>query len=812
MKQIPFLRILISSLAIAVIVLSTGCEAITPFLSEVTPTPGEPTPTATPLVEAMYTFRVTLPEPLQPGDSIYLTLLDEVSGLALNPTRHLMEAEDAQHFFVILPFELNSLLKYRYSREGSRYAEEHLSDGRMVRYRMVWIVGPGVVQDTVSRWTDTTFEGPTGRIRGQALDSSSGQAIPNLLISAGGASSLTTSDGSFLLEGLPPGTHNLVAYALDGAYQLYQQGALVAADSTTPAVLELNPAKKVKVEFIVTPPPGTIPAVPIRLAGSLFQLGNTFGDLNGGVSLMATRMPVLQPLADGRYSITLELPAGEDLHYKYTLGDGFWNAERFRDGSTRLRRLVVPDHDTTIDDTIATWSNGPTSPITFDITTPDDTPVGEMVSIQLNPGFGWTEPIPMWPVGGNRWVYVLFSPLEYLDTLAYRYCRNEQCGVADDARTAGITSPGFLVSPAEESLTVNDRVEAWVGISEPLKPITVPDMPVANRGQSFMAGVEFQENYHPSWQAHLPAAMKDIASLNANWVVICPSWTYTRQNLPVLEVVPGQDPLWTDLVSNIQQASEAGLHLALYPTARFPADSEEWWLQASRDFPWWTVWFERYERFILHHADLAESQGAGALILGGEWLTPVLPNGLVADGSSSRVPEDAEARWRELLGKVRERFSGKLLWALTFPEDIESPPAFIDEFDQIYVLWSAALSEQPGESQAEMTAQALELLESLLQPFYEMTAKPLVIGLAYPSVTGGATGLVDEGADGELNLQEQVDAYNAMFAATNEVEWVEGLVSRGYYPPAVMQDTSPSLHGKPARGVLWYWFGRMVVE
>jgi len=791
-----------SSLVIAIIALLTGCEAMAPFLSEATPTPGEPTPTNTPLVEAMFTFRVALPEPLQPGDSIYLTLLDEVSGLALNPTRHLMEAEDAQHFFVILPFELNSLLKYRYSREGNKYAEEHLSDGRMVRYRMLWIDGPGVVQDTISRWTDTAFKGTTGRINGLARDAMSGQPIPNLLISAGGASCLTTSDGSFLLEGLPPGTHNLVAYALDGSYQLYQQGALVAADSTTPAALELSPTTMVKVQFVVSPPPGTIPAVPIRLAGSLYQLGNTFGDLNGGVSLMATRMPVLQPLADGRYTITLELPTGEDLRYRYSLGDGFWNAERFRNGSTRLRRLVVPAEDTIIEDTIATWSNGPTAPITFDITTPDFTPVGETVSIQLNPGFGWTEPIPMWPVGGNRWIYVLFSPLEYLDTLGYRFCRNEQCGVTDDVRTAGAISPGFLVSPAEESLTVNDSIEGWVGIIEALKPITVPDVPVASRGQGFMAGIELQESYHFSWQSHLPAALNDIASLNANWVVTRPTWTFTRQNLPVLEALPGKDPLWPDLVSVDELASEIGLQVALYPTACFVVDPEDWWLQANRDFAWWVVWFERYERFILHHVDLAESLGAGALILGGEWLTPALPGGLVADGSSSRVPEDAEARWRTLIEEVRTHFSGKLLWALTFPEGVESPPDFIDEFDQVYLLWSAALTEQPGGGEVEMTTQARELVENDLRPFYEETGKPLVLGLAYPSVD----------IDGEFNLQEQVDAYNAIMVAINGVEWVEGLVSRGYYPPAIMQDNSPSLHGKPARGVLWYWFGQMITK
>ena len=812
MKNNHFVQVLITGILIGLAVLFSGCEVLSQQSTEQPPETTLPTSTATVLVEAMVTFRVALPEPLQAGDSVYLTLLDEVSGLALNPTRHLMQAEDPQHFIVILPVELNNLLKYRYSREGTRYAEEHTSDGRMVRYRMLRVDGPGLVQDVVSSWTDTEFKGPSGRIKGYVHDRVTGDPLVNILVSAGGASTLTSSDGGFLLEGLPPGTHNLVAYAMDGAYQLYQQGAVVAADSTTPAPLFLTRSKMVKVELIVSVPGGTIPAVPVRLAGSLSQLGNTFGDLRGGVNLAPTRMPVLQPMPDGRYSITLDLPAGEDLRYKYTLGDGFWNAERNRDGSIRLRRLIVPDRDTIIEDTIATWSNGPMGPITFDIQVPGNTPMGEMVSIQLNPRFGWTEPIPMWPVGGNRWIYVLFSPLDSLNSISYRYCRNEQCGMADDIRTAGPGSTGFVVEPPEETLTVNDVVEQWTWLYEPLDPITVPDVIIEKRGPAFMAGIEFQEGYHPSWQAYLPAAMIDIASLHSNWVVVRPTWSYTRQNLPVLEALPGKDPLWTDLVAQNELASSLGLKVALFPAVHSRAPIQDWWQEANRNFAWWVVWFESYERFILHHANLAESQGVEALILGGEWLDPALPDGLLVDGSSSGVPQDADQRWQTLLEEVRSRFSGKLLWALSFPEGVQNPPAFIEEVDQVYVLWSVPLIAEEGGGETQMAVQARELMGSILFPFVEQVGKPVVLGLTYPTTSENVAEVESGEQDARAALMQQVQQYNAMLMAINGVDWVEGLVGRGYYPPAILQDISPSLHGKPARGVLWYWFERILVE
>jgi hypothetical protein len=45
-----------------------------------------------------------------------------------------------------------------------------------------------------------------------------------------------------------------------------------------------------------------------------------------------------------------------------------------------------------------------------------------------------------------------------------------------------------------------------------------------------------------------------------------------------------------------------------------------------------------------------------------------------------------------------------------------------------------------------------------------------------------------------------------MLAAINERPWITGFVSRGYFPAAILQDTSSSIHGKPAQDVLWFWF------
>jgi hypothetical protein len=44
--------------------------------------------------KTMITFKVTVEQPLPPGDSIYLSILDEVTGLAFNSHKNIMSADD----------------------------------------------------------------------------------------------------------------------------------------------------------------------------------------------------------------------------------------------------------------------------------------------------------------------------------------------------------------------------------------------------------------------------------------------------------------------------------------------------------------------------------------------------------------------------------------------------------------------------------------------------------------------------------------------------------------------------------------------
>jgi hypothetical protein len=783
-------------------------------------------PPGTELPQSQVTFTVSIPQALPVGDSIYLTILDEVTGLSFNQHKYIMQAEDAFNYTITLPFTQGKVLKYRYTRQGSTTVDEHLYNDRPVRYRILNVEGSATVSDVISRWTDTEIQGPTGRIMGEVLDRSTSQPIPNLLVTAGGEQAFTMADGSFLLEGLPPGTHNLVFYAMDGSYQVYQQGAVVAADSTTPVSISLDPAQLVTVIFTISVPPGTPQDAPIRLAGSLSQLGNTFADLSGGVSALAMRMPVMGKLADGRYMLTLNLPAGTYLEYKYTLGDGLWSSELTTSGDFRLRQMLVPTSMLEQDDTVESWQAPGTQPVLISVNVPQNTPQGEHVSIQFNPGFGWMEPLPMQPIIGSQaapqWRFNLTGPLNKLSSLYYRYCRQEQCGAADDSATLGPASVGREMSPAANPGTISDIVTSWAWLEGSTQPVTVPNVQVAARSAGFTAAVAFQSNFLPSYTPLLDSSIKQLTSLGVNGLVLEPSWTFTNNNPPILESLPSQDIPIPDLLSTINSAQANQLDVALFPQPNFPAGMDRWWQDATKDFPWWIAFYERYKNFIVNFADVASTTNSPALVLGGDWLDPALPEGKLADGSSANVPVDSEVLWRQLIKHLQDTYRGKLVWALSYPDGIKDPPPFLDAFDEIYILWSAPLASQPNTPLDQLQFQAATILDEEISPFQQRIGKPVILALSYPSIDQSYTGCIPITGDQcfdyaqlaqpnpdipqlNLNLQAQADAYNAVLSAINDRPWIAGYISMGYYPPALLQDKSTSIHGKPTASVLLFW-------
>ncbi len=788
-----------------------------------TATPVAPVaPAAQPLPQVPVTFTVQVPaDTPQDGSTVTLTLLDEVTGLGLNPRRVPMQPIGGQLYRVQVELSQGSVVKYRYERllPGGAIVE-FCTDGLPVRYRLLRVDGAMEVSDQVARWNDTVYAGPVGRIQGQVTDPE-GHPIPDVLLTAAGRHTLTTAQGTFLLDGLPPGTHNLVAYHLDQRYTIYQQLATVAPDAATPAQIRLEPRPLVRVNFAVKIPETQPRNPPVRLVGNLYSLGNTFGDLAGGLSTLAARAPVMQMVGDLQYALTLQLPAGAYVRYKYTLGDGYWNAERDQEGHFVLRELIVPTEGGQVQDVVQTWHSPHAAPVWLEMTPPADTPPDDQITLQLNPAV-WTAPLPMWPLGDGRWGYLFYGPIGDAQQIGYRYCRNAACAAAAEADQYGAGAFGRPLTSSPIPQTLRDEVHAWAWYSPAQEKTVVLAAEPQEHQAGFVTGVALAPMYSPVWPAYMQAGLQEIRHhLHARWLFLTPTWSATRINLPVFEPVPGYDPLWQDVVTLNALARQADLQVAFYPMLRFPTTEDEWWAQAARDFGWWNAWFDRYRDFALNFADAAAATGTQILVLGGEWVAPALPGGLLPNGQAAGVPADADLRWRKLIAEVREHYSGAIYWALPFPLEPLSPPPFLEKVDGILLEWHPALSADPNAQEPELAQATASLLDEVVHPLFQSWGKPVILAPAYPAADGGITGcpryangcLMPQSlrpgmgpADLLPDLQEQVDAYNALLISVNARSWLGGVVVREFDPLVALQDPSPSLYGKPAADVVGYWF------
>jgi hypothetical protein len=791
-----------------------------------TQAPAAVVPSPTPLPRAETVFMVVLPEPLGAGESLALSVLDEVTGLSINPQNYPMQAKDNLTYTANMALPYNAVVKYRYVRiSNGSPIQESTTLGDPIRYRMYFVAGQGEVKDLIAGWSDKTYKPQTGSIQGRVLNVDTGAPIPNILVTAGGEQSFSDSAGRFDLQGLPAGTHTLAAYALDGMYQAFEQGATIAPNLTTAVEVKVKAATLVHVTFNLNAP-NDIRGAPVRIAGNLIELGDTFADLEGGLSTIAEQMPIMTLQPDGHYSATISLPAGAYIQYKYTLGDGFWNAEHHAaDGSFLLREMIVPQQDVVLQDSVETWQAGNSSPMLFEVTVPSSTPVNDLINIQFNP-YGWTEPIPMWPVGSNKWIYKLYSPLNMLGTFHYRYCRNGQCGSADDIATAGENATGRQIETSLVPQDIQDTVTGWAWLDN-TQPSSLTGSTITARPNGFMSGVEFQSTFQPNWSYYNPQAVKSVQALGANWVIYTPSWTFNRVSPLTFGLVPGDDPFWLNSAIMISQARASNLNAGIFPIPHFTTGINDFWKNAPRDANWWQTWFDYYRAFAVNYADLATQSGSQALILGGGgWISPALPNGTLSDGSPSGVPNDADARWQAIIAEVHQHFSGNVLWALPYtPGKLQTSLTFLKSTDGIYLLWNTGLAAQPGASKADMANHAGQLLDNEVSPLPSILNKPIILALSYPSASGATTNCVSDGSGGcldwtalsqpnnpastSVDLQGQSDLYEAMLNAINTRPWVGGIVSRGFYPPAALQDKSASVHGKPAADLLWYWFPRL---
>ena len=766
-------------------------------------------------------FFVFLPVPLSDGESIVLEVVDEVTGLPYNSRVYEMVRGNDQSYSVSVSFPSGSVVKYRYLRIGASINPEVTGGGDEVRYRMIFVNGETTTTDILQSWQGSSSTFNMGSLSGTVIDKTTQLPLADILISAAGYLTITDANGRFSIHGITPGIHNVVFYAMDGAYETYQQGASIVSGMTTSANVGLTSQTLVQVTFHLASPNDAL-GIPVYMAGNLLQLGNTFSNLNAGMSIKPKLMPLVTLQEDGSFLLTLDLYTGTDLRYKFTLGDGYWNSERDANGAFLVRQLIVPDHSVTLDLNVASWRSPGVQPVTFNITIPPENDPGDEKYIQFKTGT-WTEPLPLWPLGNGNFIYILFSPLDAVNPISYRFCRNENCTQALDA---GSLVSEAKVQPAETSQTVQVTLEEWQNwhpITTTPTEVIAAEIPV--KSNSFQTWIELSPEMTPAWQVYAPIGISTLAGKGVGTIIISPEW-FISSDLKTLTPVIGKTPIKSELMDLLGNIHTFNMETGLFPRIAPTNTVQSFWSSQEHSEDWWQVWFNSYRQFILNYARIAAEAQADWFVIGGKDVMPAFPGGVFADGSASDIPDGFDDLWLQLISEIRSIFSGDLVWATNAQISLDPLPNFLNSMDAVYITVDSPIGFSENPTLEEISYNVQVVINSQVYDVYESTQKPIIVGLAYPSVTGASSGcslldyecsndgifLNDEVAEFSVNLDEQVLIYNATLSILADQEWINGIAIKGYDPTIIKLDGTSSITGKPAFDVIWYWFSGLMPD
>jgi hypothetical protein len=793
-----------NAVVITLVLLLTGCQtALTPTAAPINTVDDQPENETREPGTVTVTFIAEIPEDLPREQELMVEFLDEITGLAIVPVRVPMEKVEGVRYQLTRDLPDRTIIKYRYYRRGENPSVEYNAIEQQVRYRTLFTPYARQVRDLIAGWNDTQKPGDTGTIEGRITSSLNGEPVGGILISCGGDQVLSSADGTYRLEKLMPGLHNLTVMSLNGAYYPVQQEAVVASNSSTPAEIKVSPAQMAQVLFVLNTGGVDTGDYPIRIIGDLAQAGNTFSNQGAEQSVLADLAPMLEKGDDGNYQTFLQLPKGLVYTYKYSLGDGLWNSERDENGGLVSRKQLISEDVQVIQDDLQPFGKADGYSIDFFLKVPQNTPFGDHISIQFNP-FDWSPPLPMTRRGDDEYQYTLFGPQDLLGEISYRYCRNLVCdNIWFSTNGEPLMAQGvFHAIPGDQQFL--DEITAWTDWQPSSDPTIVHATEGVTRRAGFIGGLETQPDFSPAAMTIFSKGLDAALGVGADTLFLTPTWEILFTEPLVVRQTSGRDPSLEELARFSAAARQRNLQIGFFPQILSGNHGRSYQAADLANInP--NQMAEAVNRFYMHFALAARQNAAQYLVVDGDYLDWRYETGVI-----------------ELLINIRSQFKNKILVSAT-PSELEwYPEGLLEQFDGIYLLLQCPLLSDFDQEEGEEPASISDLLDGRVKKLTEEKRLPIIIGIHFPAIEDSSRNCVQTSrewlhirqgfslSDSQpVNLKAQSDLYNEVFSAVATRSWITGVITRGFVLESARKDNSASIHGKPASDILWYWFSQL---
>jgi hypothetical protein len=253
-------------------------------------------------------------------------------------------------------------------------------------------------------------------------------------------------------------------------------------------------------------------------------------------------------------------------------------------------------------------------------------------------------------------------------------------------------------------------------------------------------------------------SISNLAATGANWTSII-ALGYQESIISTVvnyQFTPG--PTDSDIIHVIKEAHRLGLKVMLKPHILieggtvWPGLIGQGFTEAD-----WKAWFESYQDFINHYAKLAQLSGVEQFSVGAE-LT-----------ASENRAED----WLALIAEVRDRFHGTITYAANW--GTETGIRWWDAVDYIGVDPYYPLANHNHPTLDELKS-AWQLYSAEYAELASQWNKPILFTeLGYRSIDGGTKDPSNWQVEGSPDIQEQADAYQAVFETVYDQPWFAGV-------------------------------------
>lgn len=288
-------------------------------------------------------------------------------------------------------------------------------------------------------------------------------------------------------------------------------------------------------------------------------------------------------------------------------------------------------------------------------------------------------------------------------------------------------------------------------------------------------------------EATVSRRVDEVAGTGATWISLVVSWQQEHLRSTLIARSPAVTSPDVAVRRAMRRARERGLRVLLFPilTVRQTRMGEWRGTLRPRDV---SAWWQSYESFILHYAELAASEAASAFLV----------------GSELGFSEAWRDRWYHLLSRVEKVFSGPLVYSANW--DHYRAVSFLDRLDHLGVSAYFELARDREASEAELTRAWRRVAAELTTFAREKKVSLWLTEVGYPSRDGAAARPWDYGARGAVDLEEQRRCFAALIATWDGVGELGGLFVWNWWGEGGPRDLDYTPRGKPAEKLLRDWF------